>query len=365
MSPRHGNSVSDPTPTNPARVIRDLRSREPDAPFAELVRRCSFAGNDELLDAACVDLMSRIRRGADVGAEDYFAGFPSDLSVGDQLDLIDAELCARAALGAKPELADYQSRFPEIEDELERLFVLHDIEHDLQPDRRRPPEPLPSVPGYRLTRLLFRDTDSVTCSAVDGEQNRLLLRLFSPEVDDIPLLEFALRRARHFDHPAIIRVRDVGQVDSQVFYTTSFAGGVLLSDLLSSPVESDQVCRWLHTLASAVEFMAEESGLTGDLTPDHVLVDHSNRVRIIGIGRMSRPETGPGDLIRSVGIILASLLAGTVIDSRDQIIAAIGSANDPELRKICCRCFGLDGQVAYRDVLELSVDVTRCLGDRH
>jgi hypothetical protein len=76
------------------------------------------------------------------------------------LDLVYGEVCLQEEFGVRPLLADYMQRFPQLGDELERLFAVHDAIGEAETGTKTAREmqslprglPIPSPPISRMER---------------------------------------------------------------------------------------------------------------------------------------------------------------------------------------------------------------------
>jgi hypothetical protein len=80
----------------------------------------------EQIDAVRADQQRYWVRGVRLTVETYLAALPSlEASQEAVLDLIYGEILLRERQGETPQLGEYQARFPQFREDLQRLFLVH------------------------------------------------------------------------------------------------------------------------------------------------------------------------------------------------------------------------------------------------
>ena len=103
-----------------------------------------------------------------------------------------------------------------------------------------------------------------------------------------------MRLAAKVSHPHVLKFRGIGQSPQGGIYLVSdwIAGGPI-SGLRETPLR--KFADWMLQICLALEAMHSAGVIHGDLTPQNVLVDANDQIKItdFGFSRMSRPEENP------------------------------------------------------------------------
>jgi serine/threonine protein kinase/formylglycine-generating enzyme required for sulfatase activity len=161
-----------------------------------------------------------------------------------------------------------------------------------------PPPDLPSIPGYRLRRLVGRGGMGWVYEAErEADGQRVAVKRICPEIagDGRFLKQFqregeALRR---LDHPGVVRRFGSGDEGGLPWLAMEFVDGPDLRQVLRlGPLP---VARALEIAAEAAAALGEAHGagiLHRDVKPANLLLDPSGRVKVADFG-MARPHPAP------------------------------------------------------------------------
>ena len=327
-------------------LLRDFRSRKPDASFAEIVPACKPESHGSLVELACIDLIDRLRSGSSVRVEEYIAAVPELEGTDDVLELIDAEVCVRQELGTPANREELLDRFPQHASAIERMFVLDELEAQLRPPAR-PRERLPKIAGYQLTNRVVSDTMSVTFRAIGDDKAVRLVRLFDEGSRNDRQLVAAIKSAATLQHPSILEIQQVNAEDERLYYAMPFTDGTPLRGLITRPVDAKQAAPWLKTIATAIAFAESEGMSLGSVQAEQVLIDHHDQARVLGFGQPTCGSDETGQL-HHFGRLFFEVLTNTAFpDTEAAALGVLSNSAATSLARICTRCLGLGSTVRY------------------
>jgi serine/threonine protein kinase len=329
-------------------LLRDIRSRQPDASFAEIVPACKPESHGSLVELACIDLIDRQRSGASVRVEEYVAAVPALNNPDDVLELIDAEVCVRQELRTPANREELLSRFPQHASAIERMFVLDELEAQLRPPARAR-ERLPQIAGYQLTNQVVSDTTSATFRAIGDDKAVRLVRLFGEGSRNDQRLVSAIKSAAALQHPAILAIQQVSAEDERIYYAMPFTDGTPLRSLIARPVDTKQTAPWLRTIATTIAFAESQGVSLGIIQAEQVLIDHHDQARVLGFGQPISGSDGTEQLDQ-FGRLFFEVLTNTTFSGEQAAIhqlSVLSNSTDTALTQICTRCLGLGSTVRY------------------
>jgi serine/threonine protein kinase len=212
------------------------------------------------------------------------------------------------------------------------------------------------------------------------------------------------KTAAALQHPNIVAIHEVGEIDGLHYFSMDFVDGPSLAGLVRErALSAMEAAAQVKTLAETVHYAHGRGILHRDLRPSNILVDSAGRPRIKDFGLARRlhtdstatvhgtvvgtpaympPEQASGDQasispasdVYSLGAILYELLTGlppfrgssqleTVRMVIEQRPAAPRKLNPdlPRALEICLRCFEKDPTARYASAAELAGDLDRFL----
>jgi eukaryotic-like serine/threonine-protein kinase len=395
------------------------------------------------LRQACAELDRRLRGGDGCRAEDLLAkhaSFAADVDWA--LELIYTEFLAREELGRRPAAAELYGRFPQWRERLERLLRVHDafdrqasgnpsaadtaIAGDATVDagaaeRESEKDNARFVGRYELIEEIAQGGMGVVYKARDSVLGRIvaLKMLLSPYAGAEQRERFRAEAtaAARLEHPHIVHIYEVGQVEGRPFLSLEYVEGRTLDqELTAGAVPARSAAALIETLARAVDYAHRQGVVHRDLKPGNVLLTRAgvpkitdfglakqiastadgntengaalfeNRTRtgaVIGTPCYMAPEqaaglnsdVGPAVDVYALGVLLYELLTGRPPFREESPLATLEAIRirDPvpparlrpdlprDLATICLKCLEKDRRRRYATAAVLADDLQRFL----
>ena len=258
---------------------------------------------------------------------------------------------------------------------------------------------------YELIEEIARGGMGVIYKARHVKLNRIaalkmiLSGQFSSE-EELQRFHVEAEAAAQLDHPGIVPVYEIGEVDGQAFFAMKFIEGGSLADRLEE-FQSDprRAMQLLAEVARAVHHAHQRGILHRDLKPANVLIDEDGRPRVTDLGLAKNtadgsnlthtgavlgtpsympPEQASGKAVvttaadvYSLGAILYELLTGEPPFRGDTVIQTLyqvregelvpprkkSSTVDRDLELICLRCLERNPEERYESAMALANDL--------
>jgi len=174
---------------------------------------------------------------------------------------------------------------------------------DDSPDDPRPPKLLAG--RYRLDQLIATGGFAEVWRAFDKELHRIIaVKIPKPTVvgsSESFLAE--ARRVARLQHPAILPVYDIGLNGNDCFFVSEYVDGGSLADrLVKGPLSPDQACRWITSIAEALNYAHASGVIHRDVKPANILIDSHDRALLTDFG-IAQSSMKTGEFAPSIGTL--------------------------------------------------------------
>jgi serine/threonine protein kinase/WD40 repeat protein len=257
---------------------------------------------NDVLGAIRQDMQQLWRHGTQVRVESY-RNLLQHHSASDDiwLSLIDLEMELRAERGQRPNLDEYEQRFPMLSEDIRaRLEVFDYITQKTSNEKgvgsKAPPvdqtatprRDLPAIPGYEILDVLGRGGMGLVYKARQIGLNRIVAlkvilagrqggedyqRRFLQEAESVAALK----------HPNIVQIYEIGEYEGKPFFSLEYVnGGTLANHLQSKPQPPEFAAEMVEKLARAVHAAHQQKIVHRDLKPANILIADSSKPETIG-----------------------------------------------------------------------------------
>ena len=222
--------------------------------------------------------------------------------------------------------------------------------------------------------------------------------------DDVQRFRREAEAAARLQHPNIVAIFEIGEIEGQHFFSMEFISGISLSrKLADGPVDGRQAANYVRSIARAVHHAHRQGIIHRDLKPSNILLDADDEPHITDFGlakrlggdrdrtrtgavlgtpsymapeqAQGRRDIGPAADIYGLGAILYELLTGrppfqaeTPLDTVRQVIhdepappRLLNPHIDHDLETICLKCIQKEPQQRYESAEALADDLQHYL----
>jgi len=252
---------------------------------------------------------------------------PAVLDRDERLARLLAELTDQLHHGQTPNLDSVTSQHPDLADELRELWGTVLFTEALAPSSEEatlalpastiPPGPPPrSFDDYDLLEPIGQGGMGVVYKARQRSANRIValktMRGDRTTPEDRARFKIEAEASARLDHSHIVPVYDVGECDSQLYFSMKLIEGQTLSKLVAAgPLPPREAARLVAAIADAVHYAHEQGILHRDLKPSNVLIDAKGEPHVTDFGlakRVDAPDTAaPEPRLTATNAILGTL----------------------------------------------------------
>jgi predicted Ser/Thr protein kinase len=218
---------------------------------------------------------------------------------------------------------------------------------------------------------------------------------------EIDRFKIEAQAAAHLDHPGIVQVYEIGEIDGRHFFSMALVEGESLADKIESgPMDPTQAAELTLKIVEAMDYAHQRGVIHRDLKPANILLDGKGEPKVTDFGLAKRPDrdrdltmtgqmlgtpsymapeqAGGKDItdatdVYALGAILYAMLAGhapfegpTIIDTLTKVMEQEPvplrqeNASIPlDLETLCLKCLEKDGGERYESAAELGAELQR------
>jgi len=263
---------------------------------------------------------------------------------------------------------------------------------------------------YELLAELGRGGMGVVFKARQKNLDRIVaLKMILPGslagADDLQRFRTEAEATARLQHPNIVAVHEVGEIDGLHYYSMDFIEGASLTQRLAGgPLSSQQAARYVRSIAQAIQHAHHHKVLHRDLKPSNILLDADDQPHVTDFGLAKKLEGGSGQTrtgavvgtpsymapeqasgknkelgpacdVYGLGALLYELLTGrppfcseTPLDTLLHVLERepapprlLNPKADRDLETICLKCLEKDPRRRYPSAQALADDLGRYL----
>ncbi len=227
----------------------------------------------------------------------------------------------RASRGEHVNITEVCKSHPDLADELKELWgavmianaVGSDVESGAasvveEPDITAAIELPCRIGDYELLEELGRGGMGVVYKALHVSLNRIvavkmLLRGRFASADDQARFRAEAEAIAQLDHPNIVPVYEVGQLEGHVYFSMKYVRGQTMQQLLAGgPLDQNTAALLLAKVAKAVDFAHRRGVLHRDLKPSNIMIDDEGEPHVNDFG-LAKQLSARDSLTRSGAVI--------------------------------------------------------------
>jgi len=310
-----------------------------------------------------------------------------------------------------PRIRQWLKRMHDVESQIDVLFPpCSSAAADMDRATHLSTARLPQIRGYDVEGILGRGGMGIVYRVRHQKLNRIValkMLVAGPYASPREVARFVResQAVAELQHPNIVQVHDVGDLDGRPYFTMEFVeGGSLAQALAGAPQAARYAARLVASLAGGVHLAHAKGVIHRDLKPANILLTRDATPKIADFGlarhvdgdpgltrsdaRVGTPSymapeqalgklgtVGPSVDIYALGAILYEMLTGrppfraeTAIETERQVITVEAAppsrlnTNVPrDLETICLKCLHKDPSRRYATAVDLADDINRFL----
>ena len=144
---------------------------------------------------------------------------------------------------------------------------------------------------------------------------KFLTLSFTKDADRLRRFEREARAASALNHPNILTIHEIGEVDGHRFIATEFIDGeTLRQKIAAGPLKVNEALHIVEQIASALADAHAAGIIHRDLKPENIMLRRDGIVKVLDFGLAKLAETkesGPEDLTREMVETGTGIVMGT------------------------------------------------------
>jgi WD40 repeat protein/tRNA A-37 threonylcarbamoyl transferase component Bud32 len=274
-------------------------------------------------------------------------------------------------------------------------------------------EQVTQLGGYELLGEIDRGGMGIVYKARDRKLNRIVALKVTRTGEltsghESQRFRAEAEAAASLDHPQIVPIYEVGQVDGRPFFSMALVEGQSLAKRVADrPLPPREAAALIRQVAEAVAYAHAHGVIHRDLKPGNILLDANGQPRVTDFGLAKRTDVdssltqtgqvmgtpsymspeqaegkneqmGPLADVYSLGATLYCLVTGrppfqsaSVVDTLKQVVERepvaphfLNPAVDRDLETICLKCLEKRPEKRYSSATALALDLQRFVEDR-
>lgn len=190
-------------------------------------------------------------------------------------------------------VADPSARTP-----ISRSRPARETSSDIPPSYLTPgPSTRPQVPGFQIERVLGRGGMGTVYLARQMSLDRpVALKVMSRRWADDPVFVARFTReayaAAQLNHPNLVQVYDIGEVEGTKFFSMEFVSGRSISDMIrdEGKIDPETAVGFVLQAARGLKLAHDRGMIHRDIKPDNLLVDSHGLVKVADLGLVKTPD---------------------------------------------------------------------------
>ncbi len=250
--------------------------------------------------AACEIFERALQNAEPIQIEDCLAAAAEEIRTPLFRELLAVELERKMPRDRPGQVAEYQVRFPERADDIERVF--QEISSARPAD-----EPPQKIGRYRIDKVLGAGAFGRAYLAYDEELKRNVAikvphaALVSRPEDATRFLAEA-RTVANLDHPHIVPVQDVGSTEEFLYIVFKYVNGTdLATRIKRSGLSYAAAAELVATVALALHYAHKHGLVHRDVKPGNILIDDEGKPYLVDFGLALLDQDGGGSGPRFAG----------------------------------------------------------------
>ena len=341
----------------------------------------------------------------------------------ERLAVLMSDLADRSASGEEIDIQAVIREHPEFMEEIRELWGavvladtvgsdVRDVELEDKPDITTVFTLPCKIGDYELIEEIGRGGMGVVYKARHLSLNRIvalkmLLRGRFASTEDQARFRAEAEAIAQLDHPNIVPVYEVGQLEGHVYFSMKYVRGKTLQQLLvDGPIEQRDAARIMEVVAHAVDFAHRRGVLHRDLKPSNIMIDQEGQPHVndFGLAKQlsagesltrsgavigtpaymspeqaagNRGQVGPASDVYGLGSILYHMVTGRppfqgdsavdvvlmVLEEDAPPARSVNSSADRDLEMIITRCLQKPIDLRYDSARALGEDLEAWLAD--